>query len=328
MRRLTTVLGLLLLCELERATPRLSSARERDRDTLSKKRFAGTLVFRDSAGAERRLPVILRTRGHYRLMARNCRFVPIRIDFPDSGRKGTPFAGQTGIKLGTHCQNDDRRYDTYTRREYLAYKLFNFVTPMSFRARLATGTYVDSASGKEIAKHTAMFIENEDDLARRMGGKVREMRGALFDDLEQEQLLRASLFEYLIGNTDFSWAALHNTRVVQTPDGTIFPVVYDFDFSGLVAAHYATPDPRMGIRKVTERRFRGPCRPVDAYVKAAQPFIAQKAAIMGAIDQVPGVTKDDKERTTDFLREFYERIEKPQDIKRHIVDMCEQRAGL
>ena len=199
---------------------------------------------------------------------------------------------------------------------------------MSFRARLATGTYVDSASGKPIATHTALFIESQDDLARRMGGKVREMRGALFDDLEPDQLLRATLFQYLIGNTDFSWAALHNTRVVQTPDGTIYPVVYDFDFSGLVAAHYATPDPRMGIRKVTERRFRGPCRPVEAYAKAAQGFIDQKSAIMTAVDQVPGATKDDKEWSNNFLREFFERVEKPQDIKRHIVEMCEQRPGL
>lgn len=300
----------------------------RDRDTLSTKRFSGTLVVADTAGAERRIPVTLRTRGHFRLMARNCRFVPIRIDFPDSGRKGTPFAGQVGIKLGTHCQNGDNRYDAYTRREYLAYKLFNLVTEQSFRARLARGTYIDSASGKVVATHTAMFIENEDDLATRLGGKVREMRGALFDDVDPDQLLRLVLFEYLIGNTDFSIAALHNIRLVQRRDGSVFPTAYDFDFSGLVAAHYATPDPRMGILKVTDRRFRGPCRPVEAYVAAAQPFIARKSEMFAAIDQVPGITRDDRNWASSFLKEFFDRVEKPQEIKRHIVDMCEQRPGL
>ena len=300
----------------------------RDRDTLSTKRFDGTLVFTDSSGAERRLPVSLRTRGHFRLMSRNCRFVPIRIDFPDSGRKGTPFAGQTGLKLGTHCQNGDRRYDAYTRREYLAYRLFNVITPMSFRARMATGTYVDSASGKPVATHTAMFIENEDDLATRMGGKVRDMRGALFDDLQSDQLLRVVLFQYLIGNTDFSFAALHNTRVVQTRDGTVYPVAYDFDFSGLVAAHYATPDPRMGILKVTDRRFRGPCRPLDAYLAAVEPFVSKKAAMLAEVDRVPGITKYDRSWANEFLGEFFRRVEKPQEVKRHIVDMCETRPGL
>lgn len=300
----------------------------RDRDTLSTKSFAGTLVFADSTGAERRLPVTLRTRGHFRLMARNCRFVPVRIEFPDSGRKGTPFAGQSGLKLGTHCQNGDRRFDAYTRREYLAYRLFNIITPMSFRARLATGTYLDSASGKVVATHTAMFIENEDDLATRMGGNVRDMRGALFDDLQADQLLRVVLFQYLIGNTDFSFAALHNTRVVQTRDGTVYPVAYDFDFSGLVAAHYATPDPRMGILKVTERRFRGPCRPLDTYLAAVEPFVTRKAALLAEVDRVPGITKDERSWALDFLGEFFRRVEKPQDLKRHIVDMCESRPGL
>jgi hypothetical protein len=301
----------------------------KDRDTLSTKRFSGTLVVADSAGAERRLPVTLRTRGHFRLMARNCPFVPIRIDFPDSGRKGTPFAGQTGLKLGTHCRNGDRRYDAYTRREYLAYRLFNVVTPMSFRARMATGTYVDSASGKVVATHTAMFIENEDDVATRMGAKIREqMRGALFDDLQQDQLLRVVLFEYLIGNTDFSFAALHNTRVVQSRDGTVYPIAYDFDFSGLVAAHYATPDPRMGIQKVTDRRFRGPCRPLDVYLAAVAPFVEKKAAMLAEVDRVPGITKDDREWALEFLGDFFRRVEKPQDVKRHIVDMCESRPGL
>jgi hypothetical protein len=136
------------------------------------------------------------------------------------------------------------------------------------------------------------------------------------------------LFQYLIGNTDFSFAALHNTRAVQLRDGTVLPVAYDFDFSGLVAAHYATPDPRMGIRKVTERRFRGPCKPLDVYMEAAKPFVAQKAAMLSAIDKVPGATKDDRGWASDFLAEFFQRVEKPQDLKRHVVEMCEPRPGL
>ncbi len=301
----------------------------RDRDTLSTKRFAGTVIVADSAGAERRIPVRLRTRGHFRLLARNCRFVPIRIDFPDSGRKNTPFAGQAGVKLGTHCQNGDERYDRYTRREYLAYRVFTHVSPYAFRARLATGTYVDSASGKTVATHTAMFIENEDDLARRAGGKIAELRGALFDDLESDQLLAMSLFLFAIGNTDFSLYALHNTRLLQMPQGgTIIPLTYDFDFSGLVGAHYATPDPRMGIRRVQDRRFRGPCRPIELYQKAAQRFLNKKAEILSEVDAVPGMNKDDQAETREYLLSFFAVLENPGRFKRDIVDACESKPGL
>lgn len=300
----------------------------KDRDTLSTKRFWGTLLVADSAGAERRIPVTLRTRGHFRLLARNCRFVPIRIDFPDSGRKNTPFAGQSGIKVGTHCQNGDERFDRYTRREYLAYRVFNQVTPLSFRARLARGTYIDSASGKTVATHVAMFIENEDDLARRAGGKIAELRGALFDDLQADQLLAMSLFQYAIGNTDFSLYALHNTRLLQVPVGPPIPLAYDFDFSGLVGAHYATPDPRMGIRRVQDRRFRGPCRPADQYLVAARRFLDNKAVILGEIERVPGMTADEQKEVREYLQSFFAVLENPGRFKREVLDACESKPGL
>ncbi|MGQ0647358.1 MAG: hypothetical protein ACT4P7_07280 [Gemmatimonadaceae bacterium] len=300
----------------------------RDRDTLSTKRFDGTLIVADSSGVERRIPVKLRTRGHYRLLARNCRFVPLRIVFPDSGLKGTPFAGQKGIKLGTHCQNGDGRYDDYTRREYLAYKLFNEVTDRSFRARLARATYIDSASHKAVDTRVALFIESEDDLATRIGGKMRELRGALFDDVHAEQLLLMSLYQYAIGNTDFSLYALHNVRVTQTRDGVTYPLAYDFDFSGLVNAHYATPDPRMGIRTVRDRRFRGPCRSLAEYQAAAQQFVVRKAAMMNAIAAVPGMDKGDRSAATEYLGEFFQTLENPRRFKGDIVDACERKPGV
>jgi hypothetical protein len=300
----------------------------RDRDTLSTKRFDGVIIVKDTAGQDRRIPVRLRTRGHFRLLARNCRFVPLRIDFPDSGLKGTPFAGQRGIKLGTHCQNNDDRYDAYTRREYLAYALFTTVTERSFRARLAQATYVDSASGKEVAKRQALFIESENDVGRRLGANVRELRGALFDDLDPQQLMNVSFFEYAIGNTDFSIHSLHNIRIAAAATGVMYPLAYDFDFSGLVDAHYATPDPRMGIRTVRERRFRGPCRPMDEFLATAQRFSAKKDAWYAQVLTVPGLSKTEQGDLRHYLREFFDTIEDAGRLKRELFENCERKPGL
>ena len=300
----------------------------KDRDTLSTRRFWGTLVITDSAGAERRLPVQLRTRGHFRLLSRNCRFVPLKIEFADSGLKGTPFAGQKGLKLGTHCQNGDDRYDRYTRREYLAYTAFNAVTEKSFRARLASGTYVDSASGKVVATALAMFIENEDELAARLGGKIREIRGASFADLEPRQLELVTLWEYALGNTDISFFALHNARIAQLPEGTVIPLIYDFDFSGLVNAHYAVPDPRMGIRTVRERKFRGPCHSEAEYQAAAQAFLGKRDAILAAIAAVPGFDKGEQQDAREWLTGFFDVLSNPGRLKREIVESCEKRGGI
>ena len=118
----------------------------KDRNPESTKRYPG-VISAAAGGASGELPVQLGTRGHFRLMSRNCDFVPLRVEFPRDRTAGTAFDGQTNLKLGTHCRGD-RAYDNYTLREYLTYRLFNMVTPLSFRARLGRATYVDATSNR------------------------------------------------------------------------------------------------------------------------------------------------------------------------------------
>lgn len=298
----------------------------KDRDTLSTRRFAGTLLVADSAGVERRIPVELRTRGHFRLLARNCRFVPLRVYFPDSGLKGTPFAGQKGLKLGTHCQSDGR-YEEYTRKEYLAYRLHNVLTDQSFRARLARGTYVDSASGKTLETRTALFLESEDDVARRLGSKVREMRGALFDDVDRDALLQMTVFEYMIGNTDWSLYALHNVRLAMDEKGMSWPLAYDFDHAGLVNAHYATVDPRIGVKTVRDRRFRGPCRSQEEVGALAAKILAKRDAFLAEIPAVEGLSRRSQEETREYLQDFFRTLSNPNALRQELIENCERRPG-
>ena len=50
-------------------------------------------------------------------------------------------------------------------------------------------------------------------------------------------VILAFLFEYFIGNTDFSFNGLHNGELVLRPNGApLTPIGYDFDFSGAVNA--------------------------------------------------------------------------------------------
>ena len=215
-------------------------------------------------GAPRNIAVKLSARGHFRRMARNCGVVPLRVEFPKDGMAGTPFDGQTTLKLGTGCE-DSKEYEQITLREYLQYPLFNLVTPLSFRARLARATYVDEKSKKKSAARYALFIEHENDVARRAEGRVVELPRIVFKDLDDETLTRMMLFEYMIGNTDMSIWALHNVRLIQKPDRTLIAVPYDFDLSGFVHAPYAIPDRRLGLRSVVDRKYRGPCRTTEEF---------------------------------------------------------------
>jgi hypothetical protein len=299
-------------------------ALNKDRDTLSTKRFAATLIATEPGGKVDTIPVKLRSRGHWRLMSRNCAFVPIRVEFPKKEVKGTIFEGQSSLKLGTHCQSE-KEWEQYTLREYAVYRIQNLVTPMSFRARLAKATYVDSASGKELETRVAMFVENEDDLARRMEGRIAPNRGAVFDDVELETATLMAVFEYMIANTDWSLYVLHNVRLIQTEAGEIYPIAYDFDFSGLVHTRYAIPDPKIQIKNVRERIFRGPCRTATELEPTLALFRSKKAEIMAVYDSVPDLDAGYRKEAREYLDDFFRTISRPNDTKGELIDNCSRK---
>ncbi len=293
----------------------------RDRNPESVTRYPAVLTVAADDGTPRNIAVKLSARGHFRRMARNCAVVPLRVEFPKDGTAGTPFDGQTTLKLGTGCE-DSKEYEQITLREYVQYPLFNLVTPLSFRARLARATYTDEKSKKKSTARYALFIEHENDVARRAEGRVVELPRLVFKDLDDQALTRMMLFEYMIGNTDMSIWALHNMRLVQKPNRTLLAVPYDFDLSGFVNAPYAAPDRRLGLRSVVDRKYRGPCRTTEEFDEAAAAFRARHTDMLALIDSMrdlePAMRKDAKE----YLEAFFRSIDKPASIKKTFVDGC------
>ena len=299
----------------------------KDRDTLSTTEYWGEVRMADGNGGELKIPVELRTRGHYRLANRNCSFVPLRLDFKKGEVKETIFNGQDKLKLVTHC-NGNAMYEEYMIREYLAYKVHNLVTPRSYRARLARVTYVDSATNKPIETRNAVFLEHEDDVAKRMEGEVVEIRRALFDDVDPKQILEMSIFAAFIGHVDWSLAALHNVRLVRQRNGNLMPVIYDLDFTGLVGTRYATPDPRLGIRNVRERLYRGPCKDPSELAEFFIPYFKYKDAILKLYDETPGLDGRYRNDTKAWLNQWFKMLETPRDAKFLFKDNCKVAPGV
>ena len=293
----------------------------RDRDPDSTKQYPATLSVPGHDGAIVTIPVSLNTRGRSRLNPRVCSFVPLGIELPKKGVKGTPFDGQQSMKLVTHCQND-RDHDQYVLLEHLAYRIFNVLTPNSFRTRLAKGTYVDVTNHRTLSTHNAMFIEDDGDVARRMEGRVVNLPRLRFDGLDQESLMRLMVFQYLIGNTDFSIWALHNVGVVATPNRVLYPIAWDFDLTGLVNPPYGLPDPRFNISSVRERLYRGPCKSLDELEPHLTVFRATQAEVMGLIDSVPELESRRRDTARGFLNQFYSTLARRERLKKELVDKC------
>jgi hypothetical protein len=294
----------------------------KDHNPESTKRYPGVLTALAPDGELKTVEVQLSARGHFRRMARNCPMVPLRVDFTKRGVAGTVFEGQTTLKLGTGCA-DSNEYEQITYREYLAYPLFNLVTPLSFRARLARGTYVEAKTLKKVTTRAALFLEHDNDVARRAEGRSVELPRMLFKDLDPETLTRVMLYEYAIGNTDFSIYALHNVRVVQRPGlRPLFLVPYDFDLSGLVHAPYATPDRRLGLASVVERLYRGPCRTVDEFEAAAVDFRAKRADMFALLDSLTDLDRRNREDMKAYLESFFRAIDTRETIRKQFVNGC------
>lgn len=299
----------------------------KDRDTLSTKEYWGEVQIADGNGAELKIPVQLRTRGHYRLSSRNCAFVPLRLDFKKGEVKGTVFDGQDKLKLVTHC-NPNPLYEEYMVREYLAYKVHNLVSPRSYRARMARVTYVDSATGTPVETRNGIFLEHEDDVAKRMEGEIVEIRRALFDDVDPNQILETAIVAAFLGHVDWSLAALHNVRLVRQPNGNLMPVLYDLDFTGLVGTKYSIPDPRLGIRSVKERLYRGPCKEPEELAQFFTPYRENKDAILKLYDDTPGLDGRYRNDAKAFLTQWFKMLDTPRDAKWLFKENCKVAPGV
>ena len=213
-------------------------------------------------------------------------------------------------------------------REYLTYRIFNLMTPRSFRARPAVVTYVDSTNGKRVAARPGIFIEDDGDLARRMGGRVVDILRSQARDLDPDAATTMAILQYMIGNTDYSIYALHNMKLVQTPalGRLLIPVPYDFDMTGLVNPHYAGVDKRLGIASVRDRLYRGPCRTMEALDPLLAVFRARQPDVLALVDALPDLRAGSRREVKEFLGDFYSTIARPDRVKRAFIDGCGKNA--
>jgi hypothetical protein len=302
---------------------------QRDRNVTSKKLYPGTLAIVKDGTAGTPMPIELRTRGNVRRNPRLCSFAPLRLDLPKDKTKGTVFEGHGNIKVGVHCQGD-RIYEQYMLKEFLVNRLHNLLTPRSLRVRLAKITYADKDPGK--ARYTKMGIlyEDADDMAKRVEARELPVPRQLFQYLDQPSLLFMSIFQYMIGNVDYSILTLHNVIMLDDAKGARLPVPYDFDYSGLVNAHYAAPAKGLDIVSVRDRLYRGPCKTEAEVNEALKPFREKQAEMLALVASMGplGLDEGQQKSTEKYLNEFFELINKPDRAKKFFVTDCKPIAGM
>lgn len=302
----------------------------KDRDTTSGniKKHPAVLRFLNEKGDTVSFDVEIATHGNFRLARANgfgCGYPPLKVYFDKEKTKGSLFGGDGSLKLVTHCENGDR-YAQNTLIEYAIYKMYNLLTPISLKARLANVNWVDPKNPKLNVTRPGIWIQDDEDLAKELRGKILMTQGASGTDMEPRQMAITDVFQYMIANTDFSVWALHNYRIVQTDTSTnYYPMAYDFDWSGLVDAPYARPDSRLSITRVTDRLYRGTaCHPAELLGEVVKLFQARKDSLYSVLRAVSGLTPARLKSAEGFLDEFYKALNDPGTIRKVFQRPCNQ----
>ncbi len=287
------------------------------------------LSFAGADGTATRVPIELRARGKSRRSPDACDFPPLRLNLPKEGIEGTVFAGQNKLKLVTQCKLRDRgdRYQQFILKEFGIYKAFNIITPLSFRARMVEVTYVEGDN--TLATSFGFFIEDKDDVAARNGLQVVDVQELATSDLDPEQANRAELFQFLIGNTDFSFRlgpgkepCCHNAVPMLGADGKYRPVPYDFDATGIVDPPYSMPVEQLNISNVRQRLYRGHCEPMDVFEKVLVEFRNARSQISAAMLDQAGLSEGTTKTMGKYIDGFYAVIDDPKRLDKDILRLC------
>ncbi len=304
--------------------------RDLQRDKKNQDPYPATLEFTDALGKPVQLDVTIGRRGITR--QRVCDFPPIRLRFNKENVKNTMFRGQNSLKMVTHCEKAER-FEQYYILEMLAYRMYNLITDFSFRVRALDVTYVDSETGNIDKDRFAFLIEDDSDVAKRNDLKKIDIAKIKLSQLEPYVTNELSLFEYLIGNVD--WSPLrgpdpaeccHNVKLVgpeplQKGD-TAYPIPYDFDSSGLVNADYAIPPDGVPIKSVRQRLFRGYCFFNDTLEDARQKFLRQESAIYALLNNESRLYSRTRRNSNKYIEDFFDDIKDQKDFERRIIRKC------
>jgi len=281
--------------------------------------FPGTVSYKGDSGMVT-VPVKLRARGIWR--RKNCDVPPILMNFSKDSTKKTLFAKLDRARLTFPCRwNAD--WEQYVLQEYELYRVQRVLTKYSFDVRLARVTFIDQEKKDTLGTWWTFLSEQDDVFAERVGAKLITESGAGPADLERYESAFFGVFQYFVANSDYSIRALHNV-VLIFKNFEYVPVARDYDFGGAVNTRYATPDARLGIRRVTDRLMRGYCTEAEQYDKVFALFKEKKAEIYALYsDPLSAMLKPSVVKyTLGYFDEFYDVINDPRRAKKEIVNAC------
>ncbi|MBK9492370.1 MAG: hypothetical protein IPO07_28965 [Haliscomenobacter sp.] len=268
-----------------------------------------TISFTDGAGQVQKWDIKLRSRGKFR--RRICILPPLKLNFNKGDLQKAGLAKDDELKLITHCVEGYEGKE-FLMREYLAYKLLALVSPYSLKVHLVEIKYRDT---KNKARSTGwgILMEDEASMAKRYGAKLcDDCFSTPKDSLNMEQVNIACLFEYMIGNTDWSIQMVRNMKMLKFKDGSKAVMVpYDFDFSGFVNASYALPNADYKLTSIRERIFLSMTENDAEIASTKALFESKRQEMVELIKGFKALSAAGRNDAVSYINSFFESLKQP-----------------
>lgn len=295
------------------------------KDILGKKandRYLFTNIVIKNADSTVDGDINIRARGKFR--REFCFVPPLKLDFDTS--TAPRLKDLKSLDMTCQCKQGNE-FSQLVYKEYTIYRMYNILTDRSQRVRLVNLTLEDKEGKRKPVNIPGFVIEDFDVTAKRNGCKEVKIQKLHTENTDRRQMTMVAMFEYMVGNTDWSVYANHNIKLMQdtaAPASKPYASAYDFDFSGLVNAPYATPDPQLGTETVTTRVYRGFPREVGELREMADFFRSKKDAMYAEINNSKFLDNRSKKDMIGYLDEFYRDINSDKNLKILFIDNARQ----
>lgn len=233
-----------------------------------------------------------------------CDNVPIRLKFPKEVLQRQELSDIKTLKLVRPCK-DSLYHQDLVFREFLCYKLYELISDYGFRVQLAKVNLIHE-SNPAITQY-AFLIEHKKQLAQRHEAELLDT-GLGTSDRFQYGLM--TIFQYMIGNTDWNLSLRHNLEMIYLIDEKrSVPIPYDFDYSGLVNANYATPYPTLPVATVKDRFFQWRGQDYATLLSGLQHFNDKKEAVYDLLSSFTYISDESRAYVQEYIASFYQLME-------------------
>ena len=258
----------------------------------------------------------VRARGNMRKKV--CQHAPLKLNFSKSDLVVRDFKPIDKYKLVCQCTSG-KSGEQLLLKEFLAYQLYNIITDNSFKTHLFAIHYIDT-KGKKTRTRYGFLIENDDELAARLNSSVIAVDSLKFKNIKRRNMVQLGMFQYMIGNTDYSLKEMHNLKAIQPINSNnAILIAYDFDSSGLVDARYALPNPMLPIQDVKDRWFNMKGCSRKEIQQHVDHFQNRKMEILDFCQKYSILNNQSHITTMEYIEGFYKIIEDPNEVKEQFV---------